>query len=361
MRFKDWLPRNFDRDHQGAVTVRRALQQSLNVPAVLALEKVGPQRFISTLRAAGAVPGLPPGDAGDSLGIALGSATVSPLEMAGLYAGLANGGRFAAAAGAPRPAAARAGAADRRRRPPGMSATCWPTRRCPTASPRCRSRCASGASPTRPAPRPVSATPGRRATAPTGRSWCGSAMPTARRGPASSAALAALPILFKAFGRLPGEDNRAQPAAGRRAARRLVSGAAAAHAHPGAGAAGRGRAAHRLSAGRRAARARRARGGARSPPRAATAGCAGWSTAGRSTAPAGCPTVPARCALAVVDEAGHSSAVTVRIVRRPLTASATDASSSTAKATLIDPVGARIAEEARQQRAGQQPQHVDAR
>ncbi len=42
VRFQDWLPRNLDRDHQGAVTVRRALQQSLNVPAVLALEKVGP-------------------------------------------------------------------------------------------------------------------------------------------------------------------------------------------------------------------------------------------------------------------------------------------------------------------------------
>ena len=95
VRFRDWLPRNFDRDHQGAVTVRRALQQSLNVPAVLALEKVGPQRFLSTLRTAGASPGLPPGDTGNSLGIALGSATVSPLEMAGLYAGLANGGEFA--------------------------------------------------------------------------------------------------------------------------------------------------------------------------------------------------------------------------------------------------------------------------
>ena len=95
VRFKDWLPRNFDRDHQGAVTVRRALQQSLNVPAVLALEKVGPQRFIATLRSAGASPGLPPGDDGASLGIALGSATVSPLEMAGLYSGLANGGHFA--------------------------------------------------------------------------------------------------------------------------------------------------------------------------------------------------------------------------------------------------------------------------
>jgi penicillin-binding protein 1C len=95
VRFRDWLPRNFDRDHVGAVTVRRALQQSLNVPAVLALEKVGPQRFISTLRNAGVVPGLPPGEAGATLGVALGSATVSPLEMAGLYAGLANGGKFA--------------------------------------------------------------------------------------------------------------------------------------------------------------------------------------------------------------------------------------------------------------------------
>src|SRR5229473_1306186 len=95
VRFRDWLPRNFDRDHVGAVTVRRALQQSLNVPAVLALEKVGPQRFISTLRNAGVAPGLPPGEAGATLGVALGSATVSPLEMAGLYAGLANGGKFA--------------------------------------------------------------------------------------------------------------------------------------------------------------------------------------------------------------------------------------------------------------------------
>ena len=111
VRFRDWLPRNFDREHQGAVTVRRALQQSLNVPAVLALEKVGPQRFLATLRTAGVAPGLPPGEAGATLGMALGSATVSPLEMAGLYAGLANGGQVRAAHRAPRPTAARAGAA----------------------------------------------------------------------------------------------------------------------------------------------------------------------------------------------------------------------------------------------------------
>jgi len=110
VRFKEWLPRNFDRAHQGEVSVRRALQQSLNVPAVLALERVGPQRFLTTLRAAGVAPGLPPGDTADSLGMALGSVTVSPLELAGLYSGLANGGSFAVPRvrrDQPRPTAAR--------------------------------------------------------------------------------------------------------------------------------------------------------------------------------------------------------------------------------------------------------------
>src|SRR5262249_46250927 len=48
VRFREWLPRNFDHGHMGAVTVRKALQQSLNVPAVLTLEKVGAARFLST-------------------------------------------------------------------------------------------------------------------------------------------------------------------------------------------------------------------------------------------------------------------------------------------------------------------------
>ncbi len=113
VRFRDWLPRNFDRDHVGAVTVRRALQQSLNVPAVLTLEKVGPQRFISTLRNAGVAPGLPPGEAGSHAG-----------RCAGQRDGLAAGDGRAlcrsrqwrqvyAAHRAPRSTAAGAGATDR--------------------------------------------------------------------------------------------------------------------------------------------------------------------------------------------------------------------------------------------------------
>ena len=130
-------------------------------------------------------PTLPPGDPGTSLGMALGSATISPLEMAGLYRGSPMAG-FAPPQGAAtgRPEPLRLIGAP----PPGTSPTCSPTRRCPTASPRCRSRCASGGLPTRPAPPPASATPGPRATAPTGPWSSGSAMPTARRGRASSAA-----------------------------------------------------------------------------------------------------------------------------------------------------------------------------
>lgn len=208
VRFRDWLPRNFDRDHQGAVTVRRALQQSLNVPAVLALEKVGPQRFLSTLRTAGAAPGLPPGDAGNSLGIALGSATVSPLEMAGLYAGLANGGRFA-------PPQFRR---DRPRPEPLRLVG-------PTAAWYVSDVLAEAPLPEGFAALPV-ALRERRIAFKTGTSagyrdawaagysanwtvvvWVGHADGTPR--PGQLGRLSALPILFKAYGRLPAEDNRA--------------------------------------------------------------------------------------------------------------------------------------------------------
>lgn len=208
VRFRDWLPRNFDRDHQGAVTVRRALQQSLNVPAVLALEKVGPQRFLSTLRTAGAAPGLPPGDTGNSLGVALGSATISPLEMAGLYSGLANGGGFAPPQ-------------VRRDRPKPE-----PLRLIgPTAAWYVSDVLAEAPLPEGFAALPV-ALRERRIAFKTGTSagyrdawaagysanwtvvvWVGHADGTPR--PGQLGRLSALPILFKAYGRLPAEDNRA--------------------------------------------------------------------------------------------------------------------------------------------------------
>jgi penicillin-binding protein 1C len=93
MRFGDWMPRNFDREHQGTLTVRRALQQSLNVPAVAALDRVGAARFLALLRQSGVAPALPrgPGEPA-SLALALGGVGLAPLDLATLYAALAQDG-----------------------------------------------------------------------------------------------------------------------------------------------------------------------------------------------------------------------------------------------------------------------------
>jgi penicillin-binding protein 1C len=53
-RYGAYVPENFDLTHQGTVTARRALQLSLNVPAIELLGELGPARFLSRLRGAGA-------------------------------------------------------------------------------------------------------------------------------------------------------------------------------------------------------------------------------------------------------------------------------------------------------------------
>ena len=84
-------PSNFDRRFQGTVSIRRALQLSLNVPAVKLLEAVGPVRLVARLRRAGANPILPdlspPG-----LAIGLGGVGVSLADLVGVYAAIARGG-----------------------------------------------------------------------------------------------------------------------------------------------------------------------------------------------------------------------------------------------------------------------------
>src|SRR5207247_3419982 len=45
VRYGAYAPENFDLTFQGTVSVRRALQLSLNVPAVAVLDKVGANRF----------------------------------------------------------------------------------------------------------------------------------------------------------------------------------------------------------------------------------------------------------------------------------------------------------------------------
>lgn len=90
--FAGYAPTNFDREFHGTVTVRRALQLSLNVPAVKVLDAVGPARLVSRMRRAGATPILsdlsPPG-----LAIGLGGVGVTLTDLMKIYAAIARGGK----------------------------------------------------------------------------------------------------------------------------------------------------------------------------------------------------------------------------------------------------------------------------
>src|SRR6185295_8755632 len=92
MAFGDYEPRNFDRGFQGTVTVANALQQSLNVPAVALLDRIGPLRLASTLRDAGAELVFPKKGAIPSLPLALGGVGISLRDLTMLYSGIPNAG-----------------------------------------------------------------------------------------------------------------------------------------------------------------------------------------------------------------------------------------------------------------------------
>jgi len=91
-KFGDYTPKNFDGDFRGTVSARDALRMSLNVPAVMALERVGPLRFTLELQHAGVDLAFPAGDSAPSLPIALGGLGISLRDLTTLYAGLAVGG-----------------------------------------------------------------------------------------------------------------------------------------------------------------------------------------------------------------------------------------------------------------------------
>ncbi|MEZ5808096.1 MAG: penicillin-binding protein 1C [Zhengella sp.] len=89
--FGGYRPANFDMGYKGDVSVREALQWSLNVPAVRLLDAVGPQRLASRLRRAGASLVLPQAGA-PGLAIGLGGAGVTLTGLAEAYTALANTG-----------------------------------------------------------------------------------------------------------------------------------------------------------------------------------------------------------------------------------------------------------------------------
>jgi penicillin-binding protein 1C len=87
IRFGSYAPENFDLTYQGTVPVRKALQLSLNVPAIALLDRVGSSRLASRLRQAGASLVLPKDEA-PGLAMGLGGVGVTLQDLVLLYSGL---------------------------------------------------------------------------------------------------------------------------------------------------------------------------------------------------------------------------------------------------------------------------------
>ena len=97
-----YVPKNFDDTFHGPVRVRPALGNSYNIPAVKALEFVGVCDFITNVQKIGLITLQDDGCAetgqprNHGLSLALGAGEIPPLEMAGAFGSLANGGRYIA-------------------------------------------------------------------------------------------------------------------------------------------------------------------------------------------------------------------------------------------------------------------------
>lgn len=86
-----YVPVNFDGLNRGTVTVRQALTESLNIPAVTVLDAVGAARFMARLRRAHVDPKLPVGET-PGLAVGLGGVGVTLRELVSLYAAIGRGG-----------------------------------------------------------------------------------------------------------------------------------------------------------------------------------------------------------------------------------------------------------------------------
>lgn len=90
-RYGAWAPENFEMGFMGTVSARKALQMSLNLPAVELLSELGAPQLLARLRGAGARLVMPD-DASPGLAVGLGGLGVSLVDLTMLYTGLARGG-----------------------------------------------------------------------------------------------------------------------------------------------------------------------------------------------------------------------------------------------------------------------------
>lgn len=88
--YADYDPQNYTGRYLGPVRARLALGNSLNVPAVHVLERIGARQGFFELQRWGLHPARPYDDYG--AGFILGNAEVRPLDLASAYAALARGG-----------------------------------------------------------------------------------------------------------------------------------------------------------------------------------------------------------------------------------------------------------------------------
>ncbi len=84
---KPYQPQNYDHKYRGSVTLRYALQQSINIPAIKLLRKVGTSLVATYARRLGIKSPL-----GQNLSLALGSSEVTLLELTSAYGVFANRG-----------------------------------------------------------------------------------------------------------------------------------------------------------------------------------------------------------------------------------------------------------------------------
>src|SRR3569623_206576 len=82
-----WSPKNSEGTYEGKLTLRRAFQKSSNVAAARLLQKVGPAAVIKAARDLGISTPIP-----EEASIALGTSTVSLLELTSAYAAVAGDG-----------------------------------------------------------------------------------------------------------------------------------------------------------------------------------------------------------------------------------------------------------------------------
>ncbi len=87
-----YTPDNYDKSFRGPVTIRSALQNSLNIPAVKMLDLVGLDKVIEKSNQMGIASFDDPERYG--LSLVLGGGEIKLLELAGAYASLANQGKF---------------------------------------------------------------------------------------------------------------------------------------------------------------------------------------------------------------------------------------------------------------------------